>query len=127
MKKNIINTAAAPAPIGPYNQAVMVGDLLFVSGQIAIDSTTGTLVTGDIESETKQVMHNINAILEAAGLNFSHVVKSTIFIKDMSNFGAVNTIYGSYFTDAFPARETVEVSRLPKDVNVEISVIAAAH
>ena len=127
MKKNIIHTAAAPAPIGPYNQAVMVGDLLFVSGQIAIDSTTGTLVTGDIESETKQVMHNINAILEAAGLNFSHVVKSTIFIKDMSNFGAVNTIYGSYFTDAFPARETVEVSRLPKDVNVEISVIAAAH
>jgi len=127
MKKNIINTTAAPAPIGPYNQAVMVGDFLFVSGQIAIESTNGTLVTGDIESETKQVMHNINAILEAADLNFSHVVKSTIFIKDMNNFGAVNTIYGSYFTDAFPARETVEVSRLPKDVNVEISVIAAAH
>jgi len=126
MKKKIINTIAAPAPIGPYNQAVMSGKLLFVSGQIAINPISGNLNLSDIESETKQVMQNIEAILIAADMNFSNVLKSTIFLKDMNNFALINQVYGSYFTSDFPARETVEVSRLPKDVNVEISVIAAS-
>jgi len=126
MKKKIINTISAPAPIGPYNQAVVSGKFLFVSGQIAINSITGNLNLSDIESETKQVMQNIEAILVAAEMNFSNVVKSTIFLKDMNNFALINQVYGSYFTSDFPARETVEVSRLPKDVNVEISVIAAS-
>ena len=124
MEKKIINTASAPAPIGPYSQAVKVGEFLFASGQIAINPTTGDLVIHDVESETKQVMENIRAILDKAGLHFSHVVKTTIFLKDMNNFAKVNEVYGSYFTSDFPARETVEVSKLPKNVNVEISVTA---
>ncbi|MFN8346585.1 MAG: RidA family protein [Spirosomataceae bacterium] len=125
-KKNIFTTAA-PAPIGPYSQAVMVGDLLFVSGQIAIDPSTGDLVTDNIEQEARQVMLNIGAILKEAGLNYHHIIKSSIFLKDMTNFGKVNEVYGHFFSSHYPARETVEVSRLPKDVNVEISVIAAAR
>jgi len=126
MSKKIIFTTSAPAPIGPYSQAVMTGGMLYVSGQIPIDPATGDLVTGDIEHETRQVMLNIGAILHEAGLNYRHIVKTSIFLKDMGNFGKVNEIYGHFFTDNFPARETVEVARLPKDVNVEISVIAAA-
>lgn len=125
MSKKIIFTTEAPAPIGPYSQAVMVGNLLFVSGQIPTDPATGNVVSGDIAQETRQVMLNIGAVLQEAGLNYHNIVKTSIFLKDMNNFGAVNEIYGHFFTDAYPARETVEVARLPKDVNVEISVIAA--
>ena len=124
MNKLIINTKNAPAPIGPYNQAVKVGDQLFVSGQIAIDPVSGDLKTTDIRLEAGQVMDNIGAILSEAGMDFSDIVKTSIFIKDMNNFSAVNEVYGTYFTKDYPARETVEVSRLPKDVNVEISCIA---
>ena len=123
--KTIINTDKAPAPIGPYNQAVKVGNMLFTSGQIALDPETGELNTSDIVEETKLVMSNVGAILEEAGMNFSNVVKSSIFIKDMNQFSTINDVYGSYFTENEPARETVEVARLPKDVNIEISVIAA--
>ena len=123
MKKHI-NTSKAPAPIGPYSQAIMAQNTLYVSGQIAIDPATGQLIIDDIRKETKQVMQNIGAILTKAGLDFGNVVKSSIFIKDMNNFSAINEIYGSCFKGTPPARETVEVSRLPKDVNVEISVIA---
>ncbi|RVU01813.1 RidA family protein [Mucilaginibacter limnophilus] len=122
--KAIINTSDAPAPIGPYSQAVKAGGLLFVSGQVAIEPATGDLILDDIETETHQVMKNIKAILTAAGAEFSHVVKTTIFLKDMGDFAKVNEIYGSYFTADFPARETVQVSVLPKNVNVEISVTA---
>ncbi|MEZ4905835.1 MAG: RidA family protein [Spirosomataceae bacterium] len=125
MSKKIIFTTAAPSPIGPYSQAVMVGDLLFVSGQIPIDPANGDLVTGDIEHETRQVMLNIGSILKEAGLNYHSIIKSSIFLKNMSDFAKVNEVYGHFFTGHYPARETVEVSRLPKDVNVEISVIAA--
>jgi len=124
MKKKIITSISAPAPIGPYSQAVMAGKLLFVSGQIALNAVTGQLVMSDIETETKQVMQNIEAILVEAGLNFGSIIKTTIFLKDMNNFAKVNEVYGSYFNGDFPARETVEVSKLPKDVNVEISVVA---
>jgi 2-iminobutanoate/2-iminopropanoate deaminase len=123
--KTVINTKNAPAPIGPYSQAVMVNDMLFVSGQVPINPATGEVIKGSINDETKQVMENLKAILTEAGLDFSHVVKTTIFLKDMNNFKNVNEVYGSYFTKDFPARETVEVARLPKDVNVEISVVAA--
>ena len=124
--KIIIETPNAPAPIGPYSQAVLSGNTLFVSGQIAIDPKTGTLAGGDIKAETRRAMENIKAILEAAGMTFEHVVKTSIFLKDMHQFGAVNEVYGSYFDAATaPARETVEVANLPKFVNVEISVIAA--
>ncbi|MBT8287040.1 MAG: RidA family protein [Flavobacteriaceae bacterium] len=123
--KRIINTTNAPAPIGPYSQAVMYGNMLFTSGQIAFNPKTGELVLENIEKETEQVMQNLKAVLEAADLNFDQVVKTTIFISDMDNFGAINAVYGSYFHDATaPARETVQVARLPKDVNVEISMIA---
>ncbi len=122
--KKIIRTNNAPAPIGPYNQAVMAGNFLFVSGQIAIDPATGNLVTGDIQTETRLVMENISAILAEAGLGFSNIVKTTIFLMDMGQFAQVNEIYGTYFTTDAPARETVQVSGLPKGVNVEISVIA---
>ena len=125
--KKIIFTADAPAPIGPYSQAVMVGNLLLVSGQIPTDPATGAVVGGDIRQESRQVMLNIGAVLKAAGLDYRHIVKTSIFLKDMNNFGEVNEVYGSYFTDNYPARETVEVARLPKDVNVEISVIAVAE
>lgn len=123
--KKIIFTENAPAPIGPYNQAVLAGNTLYTSGQIAINPKSGELVTADIETETKQVMENMKAVLEAAGMTFENVVKSTIFITDMNDFGTINTIYGSYFNETTaPARETVQVAGLPKNVNVEISMIA---
>ncbi|MCX6291688.1 MAG: RidA family protein [Bacteroidetes bacterium] len=122
--KKTINTSQAPAPIGPYSQAILVNETLYVSGQIAIDPSTGNLVTINIIKETNQVMHNLMHVLKEAGMDFTNVVKSTIFLTDMNNFPVVNEVYGSYFTDQFPARETVQVSRLPKDVNVEISVVA---
>ena len=123
--KTIINTSNAPAPIGPYNQAVLVGNILYTSGQIAIDPKSGNLVEGDIQSETKQVMENLKAVLTEAGMTFENVVKSTIFISDMNNFSKINDIYSLYFKEeTAPARETVEVANLPKFVNVEISVIA---
>ncbi len=122
--KEIINTKEAPQPIGPYNQAVAAGGFLFISGQIAIDPSTGNLNTDNIANETRTVLNNLKAILTEAGLTFEHIVKTTIFLSDMNNFALVNEIYGSYFTKDFPARETVEVSVLPKSVNVEISAIA---
>lgn len=126
MEKKIINTKEAPAPIGPYNQAVMANQFLFISGQIALDPVSAELKTDTIEEETRLVMKNLEAILNAAKLNFSHVVKTTIFLSDMQHFGLVNEIYGSYFERDFPARETVAVKTLPKNVNVEISMIACA-
>ncbi|MBK7308371.1 MAG: RidA family protein [Chitinophagaceae bacterium] len=123
--KKIINTPNAPAPIGPYNQAVMTGDMLFISGQVALVPGTGDLANADLTEEANQVMKNLKAILTEAGMDFSHVVKTTIFLSDMSLFGAVNEIYGSYFTSDYPARETVAVKGLPKNVNVEISMIAS--
>ncbi|MBM3922994.1 MAG: RidA family protein [Sphingomonadales bacterium] len=125
MPKTIINTTKAPAPIGPYNQAILKGDELFISGQIGIDPATGQLNNQDIATETRQVMLNLQAILDAAGMNFSHVIKTTIFLTDMNQFAQVNEVYGSFFVADFPARETVQVSALPKFVNVEISMIAA--
>jgi 2-iminobutanoate/2-iminopropanoate deaminase len=123
--KKIIFTKNAPAPIGPYNQAILKGNTLYASGQIAINPKTGELVTANIEEETHQVMHNIKAVLEAAGMTFENVVKTTIFIMNMSDFGCINTVYGSYFNEkTAPARETVQVACLPKNVNVEISMIA---
>ncbi|KAF2340833.1 RidA family protein [Flavobacterium tistrianum] len=123
--KKIIFTEKAPAPIGPYNQAVLSGNTLYASGQIAINPESGKLITDNINDETTQVMKNIAAILEAANMTFENVVKSTIFIMDMNNFGAINTVYGSYFNEkTAPARETVQVACLPKNVNVEISIIA---
>lgn len=124
MERIIINTTDAPAPIGPYNQAVLVGDTLYISGQICIDPKTGNLENKDVQEETHQVMRNLDAILQAAGLQFSHVVKTTIFITDMKRFSEINEVYGKYFEGSFPARETVQVSALPKFVNVEISMIA---
>ncbi|MFH1321264.1 MAG: RidA family protein [Bacteroidota bacterium] len=122
--KQIIKTNKAPAPIGPYSQAVLSNGTLYISGQIAINPASGELVLDDIQSETKQVMENIKAILYDAGMDFSNVVKCSIFISNMDNFGQINEVYGSFFINNYPARETVEVVRLPKDVNVEISVIA---
>lgn len=124
--KKIITTKNAPAPIGPYNQAVLKGNMLFTSGQIAIDPLTGLLNTGDIKEETKTVMENIKAVLKEADMSFENVLKTSIFISDMNNFAAINEVYATYFNEATaPARETVEVANLPKYVNVEISVIAA--
>jgi 2-iminobutanoate/2-iminopropanoate deaminase len=125
MPKTIINTTKAPAPIGPYNQAILKGDELFISGQVCIDPVAGQLNNKDIATETRQVMLNLQAILDAAGMNFSHVIKTTIFLTDMNQFAQVNEVYGSFFVADFPARETVQVSALPKFVNVEISMIAA--
>jgi 2-iminobutanoate/2-iminopropanoate deaminase len=122
--KEIINTTNAPSPIGPYSQAVKAGNFLFVSGQVAINPENGELNISNIEEETHQVMRNLKAVLLEAGLTFDHVVKSTIFLSDMETFAQVNEVYGQYFTADFPARETVQVSVLPKNVNVEISVIA---
>lgn len=123
--KRIINTKNAPAPIGPYNQAVVVNNMLFTSGQIAFSPKTNDLVTVNIRSETQQVMENLKAILADLDLTFENVIKSTIFIANMDDFTAINEVYGSYFKDeTAPARETVQVARLPKDVNIEISVIA---
>jgi len=126
MEKKIINTNNAPAPIGPYNQAVMVNNMLFISGQIALNPQDGTLYQGDdIATETKLVMENLKAILQEAGMDFNHIIKSTIFLMDMGQFVTVNEVYGSYFSNDFPARETVQVAGLPKGVRVEISMIAA--
>lgn len=125
MKKEIINTSQAPAPIGPYNQATRANNMLFISGQIPADPETGDLLMSSIEEETHRVMKNLKAILEAAGLGFENVLKTSIFISDMDNFSRINEVYGSYFSGEYPARETVQVARLPKDVNVEISAIAA--
>ncbi|MFL5787866.1 MAG: RidA family protein [Flavisolibacter sp.] len=124
MEKNIINTSSAPSPIGPYNQAVLAGNTLFISGQICIDQSSGAMKNKDIQEETHQVMKNLKSILKEAGMNFSNVVKTTIFITDMSQFAIINEIYGKYFEGDFPARETVQVSALPKAANVEISMIA---
>ncbi|GHB53958.1 Rid family detoxifying hydrolase [Persicitalea jodogahamensis] len=120
MPKKIIFTDKAPAPIGPYSQAVMINDMLYVSGQIALKEAE----TGDVKSEARQVMENIGHILTAAGLTYAHIVKSSIFLKKMDDFALVNEVYGAYFENEPPARETVQVAKLPKDVNVEISVIA---
>jgi len=126
MAKEIIKTDKAPAPIGPYNQAVKYGGLLFVSGQIAINPETGTLECDDIQMETALVMKNIQAVLRRAGMRMGQVLKCSIFLKDMDLFPLVNKVYSSFFPEGMePARETIEVARLPKDVNVEISVIAA--
>lgn len=124
MDKRIINTSKAPAPIGPYSQATISNNMIFISGQIAINPTTNELVTGDIATETHQVMRNLFEILDEAGINFNHIVKTTIFLKDMSLFSKVNEVYGSYFSADYPARETVAVKGLPKDVNVGISMMA---
>ena len=124
MKKKIIQTSEAPAPIGPYSQAVQVGDVLYVSGQVAFDASSGELINENITEETHQVMKNLEAILRAAGTDFGQVAKCSIFISDMNQFAAINEAYGQYFREDPPARETVEVRRLPKDVNVEISCIA---
>lgn len=123
--KKIIYSDKAPAPIGPYSQAVSVNGMVYISGQIPIDQATGDLVSGSIEDETHQVMKNIGFILTATGLTYSNIVKTSIFVKDLGNFGRINEVYGNYFDKQPPARETVEVSRLPKDVNIEISCIAA--
>ncbi len=122
--KQRINTSNAPAPIGPYSQAIKKGDTLYVSGQIAINPETGEMNTGEISAETEQVMKNLSAILSEAGMSFDNIVKTTIFIKNMQQFAQINAVYGKYFGDVPPARETVEVSGLPKYVNVEISCIA---
>jgi 2-iminobutanoate/2-iminopropanoate deaminase len=124
MSKSIVYSANAPEPIGPYSQAVQFGNMLFISGQIAIQKPSGNLITDNIVAETEQVMLNLSEILKAAGMNFSNVVKSTIFLNDFNDFAKVNEVYGKCFPSNPPARETVEVSRLPKDVNVEISCIA---
>ena len=124
MEKKIINTANAPAPIGPYNQAVLANGMLFISGQVAINPSTGNVDATDVIDEAHQVMHNLKTILADVNMDFSHVVKTTIFLSDMSLFATVNEVYGKYFTGNFPARETVAVKGLPKNVNVEISMIA---
>ncbi len=122
--KKIINTQNSPAPIGPYSQAVAVNGFLFVSGQIPANPETGAIVSTGIRDEARQVMENLKAILVEAGITFDNVIKTTIFLTDMQSFAQVNEIYGSYFNTQFPARETVQVAALPKNVNVEISVIA---
>jgi 2-iminobutanoate/2-iminopropanoate deaminase len=127
MSKTIINTKGAPEPIGPYSQAVKAGGFLFLSGQIALVPGTSELKNGNITEETRQVMENLKAVLNEAGCDFSNILKTTIFLKDMNSFAEVNAEYGKYFEKDFPARETVAVKTLPKDVNVEISMIAAAQ
>lgn len=122
--KQIIYTSKAPEPIGPYSQGVQAGNTLYLSGQIAIDPATNNLIQGSIETETEQVMKNIGQLLSQAGFTFENVVKTTIFLSDMQHFLKVNQVYGSYFSSSYPARETVAVAGLPKNVNVEISVIA---
>ena len=124
MLKSVVYSESAPEPIGPYSQAIQAGNMLFVSGQIAIQRSSGKFIVGSIEEETIQVMTNIRDILTSAGMDFTNVVKSSIFMKDMNNFPKINEIYGRYFKENPPARESIEVSRLPKDVNVEISCIA---
>ena len=127
MEKKIINTKNAPAPIGPYNQAVLAGHTLYISGQICMDAANGNMKNKDIQEETHQVMQNLKVILQEAGMSFRHVVKTTIFITDMSRFSEIKENYGKYFDADFPARETVQVSALPKLANVEISMIAVMN
>jgi 2-iminobutanoate/2-iminopropanoate deaminase len=122
MARTVITTTDAPAPVGPYNQAILVNGTLYVSGQVAL--VDGKVLEGSIEDETHAVMKNLGAVLKAANMDYSNIAKCSIFVKDMDNFGRINEVYGSYFGEDAPARETVEVSRLPKDVNVEISCIA---
>lgn len=124
MSKSVVYSPLAPEPIGPYSQAIQAGNMLFLSGQIAIQRSSGKMINSNIEAETEQVMINLKEVLHAAGMDFTHVVKCSIFLKDMNNFPKVNEVYGKYFIENPPARETVEVSRLPKDVSVEISCIA---
>ena len=124
MAKKVISTSNAPQAIGPYSQAIKAGPMLFVSGQIALDPASGDLVSGDVQAQTKRVMENIKAVVEAAGGSLDSIVKCTIFLKNMSDFARVNEVYGSYFDEAPPARATVEVSQLPKEVEVEIDAIA---
>lgn len=124
MSKQIIKTDKAPAPIGPYNQAIKANGMVFLSGQVAFDPTTGDLLVSDLQTETHQVMKNLAAVLEEAHITFEHVVKTTIFLSDMSHFAQVNEVYGSYFKGDYPARETVAVKGLPRGVNVEISMMA---
>ncbi len=124
MDKIVIRTSNAPAPIGPYNQAILAGNTLYISGQICMDPVSGELKKKDVQEETHQVMQNLKAILSAANTGFNNVVKTTIFITDMNQFSAINEIYGQYFNGDFPARETVQVAALPRFVNVEISMIA---
>lgn len=124
MSKSVVYSPLAPEPIGPYSQAIQAGNMLFLSGQIAIQRSSGKMINSNIEAETEQVMINLKEVLHAAGMDFTHVVKCSIFLKDMNNFPKVNEVYGKYFIKNPPARETVEVSRLPKDVAVEISCIA---
>jgi 2-iminobutanoate/2-iminopropanoate deaminase len=124
MEKTVITSDQAPAPIGPYNQAILANNMLFISGQICIDPVSGELRNKTLQDETHQVMHNLSAILQKSGMNFENVVKTTIFLTDMNRFSEMNEVYGKYFSGNFPARETVQVSALPKFVNVEISMIA---
>ena len=126
MDKKIIRTAAAPAPIGPYNQAVLANGVLYISGQIGLDPRSGEFITGGVAAEAEKVMENLGAVLKEAGMNFSHIVKCSIFLEDMNDFTAVNEIYGRYFQRNPPARETVQVNKLPKGAKVEISAIAVA-
>jgi 2-iminobutanoate/2-iminopropanoate deaminase len=123
--KSAVSAADAPKAIGPYSHAIRAGQLLFVSGQVPIDPATGNLVDGDITAQTQRVMNNLDAVLKAGGLSFAHVIRTTIFLADMSDFAAVNAVYGTFFSEPFPARATVQVSRLPKDARVEIDAIAA--
>jgi len=123
--KQAVSSPGGPTAIGPYSPAVRAGHLLFVSGQVPFDPATGTLVTGDIEAETRQVMENIGVLLRAGGLDFSAVVRTTVFLADMNDFAAMNAVYGRYFTEPYPARATVQVSRLPRDARIEIDAIAA--
>ena len=122
--KKTITSKNAPAPIGPYSHGALAGNTLYISGQVGKNAQTGELILSDIKTETKQVMQNLQAILAEAGMDFVHVVKTTIFLKSMNDFASVNEVYGSFFKSDFPARETVQVSKLPLDVNVEISMIA---
>ena len=125
MDKKVVNTKKAPDPIGPYNQAIISNNMLYMSGQICLNPETNELINDDVATETHQCMRNLEAVLKEAGINFSHVVKTTIFLSDMSLFSQVNEVYGSYFSADYPARETVAVKGLPKGVNVEITMIAA--
>ncbi|MFA7380372.1 MAG: RidA family protein [Bacteroidia bacterium] len=124
MEKKIVTSKNAPEPIGPYSHGVMIGNTLYTSGQVAKDAATGEMVQTDIKAETKKVMENLQAILTEAGMDFGHVVKTTIYCTDLGNFAAINEVYGSFFTANFPARETVQVVKLPLNANVEISVVA---
>lgn len=125
MTKSAVSAPDAPKAIGPYSHAIRTGQLLFISGQVPIDPATGSLVDGDISAQTQRVMNNLDAVLKAGGLSFQHVVRTTIFLADMSDFAAVNAVYGTFFSEPYPARATVQVSRLPKDARVEIDAIAA--